>query len=232
MRVLDGDLWVPGDGDRLPGEFAFDPALKQPGFDPIAAARELDAAGWHLRDGVRVKDGRPLVLDAVAATESPATGRFNLLLQQDLARLGIKTNLKSYAYNIIWASAAQGGINQTGRFDLEYSGWQPNSVEDHSYLFRCADRPPNGDNLARVCDPAIEAAAREELDSADPLRQAEGDRAIARRLVDRSDLLFLGFTRDGVGFRDDVAGIVPSVTGMHLWNVWRWRRVPGRAPTG
>jgi peptide/nickel transport system substrate-binding protein len=226
MRTLDGELWVPGESDRLPGEPAYDAALRQPAFDPAAAARDLDAAGWRLAGGVRVKGGKPLTLEAVATTESVATTRFDLLLQQDLERLGIKTNLKSYSYNIMWNSAAQGGINQTGRFDTEYSGWQPNSVADHSYLFRCADRPPNGDNLTRVCDPAIEAAAREELDSPDPLRQVEGDRAITRRLVEKSDLLFLGFTREGVAYRDDLAGVVPSITGLHLWNVWAWHRSP------
>ena len=42
--------------------------------------------------------------------------------------------------------------------------------------------------------------------------------------VEQSDLLFLGFTRDGVGVRNDVTGVAPSITGMHLWNVWAWRR--------
>jgi len=232
MRVLEGPLWVPGDSDRLPGQFAFDPTLKQAGYDPASAARKLDAAGWRLIDGVRRKNGHPLLIDAVATTESTATTRFNVLLQQDLARLGIKMNLKSYAYNIIWAGAAEGGINQTGRFDLEYSGWQPNSVDDHSYLFRCADRPPNGDNLARICDPVIEAAAREELASADPQRQAAGDRALTRRLVERSYLLFLGFDREGVAVRDDIAGVVPAVTGTHLWNIWAWHRLQAATPSG
>jgi peptide/nickel transport system substrate-binding protein len=224
MHSLEGDLWAPGDGDRLPGQFAFDATLRQPRYDPAAAGRELDAAGWRLVDGIRVKSGRPLVLDAVSTTESTANTRFDVLVQQDLKRLGVGTNLKAYAYNIVWASAAEGGINKTGRFNLEYSGWQPGSVDDHSYLFLCAKRPPNGDNFAGICDPVIEAAARKELDSPDPRRQAAGDRAITRRLVEQSDLLFLGFTRDGVGVRDEVTGVTPSITGMHLWNVWEWRR--------
>jgi peptide/nickel transport system substrate-binding protein len=224
MTVLDGDLWVPGDTDRLPGSFAYDPTIVQPKYDPQRAARDLDAAGWTLHGGVRVKSGKPLTIDAVSTTESTATTRFNLLLQQDLQKLGIRTELKSYAYNMVWAGASEGGINQTGRYDTEYSGWQPNSVDDHSYLFRCEDRPPNGDNFTRVCDPVIEAAAREELDSPDPKRQADGDRAITRELIAKSDLLFLGFTREGVAVRDGLEGVVPSVTGQHLWNVWSWRR--------
>ncbi len=225
MRNLDGELWLDADTDRLPGQFAYDASIAQPRYDVAAAARLLDAAGWRMqRDGTRRKNGRALALDFVATTESKTTGRFGLLVQQDLAKAGIRVELKSYGYNQIWASKADNGIFQTGRFDLAYSGWQPNVVADHSYLFRCDTRPPNGDNFGGVCDPAIEAAAREELGaSADPAREAAGDRALTRRLVAQTDVIFLGFNREAVAYRDGLEGIVPSVTGTHLWNAWAWR---------
>jgi peptide/nickel transport system substrate-binding protein len=225
MRDLDGELWLDGESDRLPGQFAYDASIVQPQYDPAAAARLLDAAGWKLApDGTRRKNGRALALDFVATTESKSTGRFGLFVQQDLAKLGVRVDLKSYGYNQIWAAKADGGIFQNGRFDVGYSGWQPNSVADHSYLFRCDTRPPNGDNFGGICDPAIETAAREELGaSADPAREVAGDRALTRRLVAQTDLIFLGFNREGVAYRDGLQGVVPSVTGTHLWNAWAWR---------
>ncbi len=224
MRDLDGELWLDAETDRLPGQFAYDASIVQPQYDPGAAARLLDAAGW-LRgpDGTRRKNGRALALDFVATTESKTTGRFALFVQQDLAKLGIRVDIKTYAYNQIWASKADKGIFQTGRFDLAYSGWQPNVVADHSYLFRCDTRPPNGDNFGGICDPAIEAAAREELGaSADPAREAAGDRALTARLVAQTDVIFLGFNREAVAYRDGLEGVVPSVTGSHLWNAYAW----------
>jgi peptide/nickel transport system substrate-binding protein len=222
MHDLEGELHLAGDTDRLPGSFGYDSSLVQPRYDAAAAARALDAAGWRLKDGIRTRNGRPLALDFIATTESPTTGRFGLFVQQDLAKLGIRTTLKSYGYNVIWAPAAQHGIYQDGRFDLAFSGWQPNAVADHSYLFRCDTRPPNGDNFGRICDPVVDAAARAELGTVDPLREAAGDRALTHRLIERSDLLFLGFTQEGVAYRDGLTGIVPSVTGQHLWNAWAW----------
>ncbi|MDP9104387.1 MAG: peptide ABC transporter substrate-binding protein [Candidatus Eremiobacteraeota bacterium] len=228
MRDLNGELWLDGESDRLPGQFAFDASLVQPPYDPAAAARLLDAAGWRLgADGTRRKNGRALALDFVATTESKTTGRFGLFVQQDLAKLGVRVDIKSYMYNQIWAAKADNGIFQTGRFDLAYSGWQPNVVADHSYLFRCDTRPPNGDNFGGICDPAIEAAAREELGaSADPGRETAGDRALTRRLLEQTDVIFLGFNREAVAYRDGLEGVVPSVTGTHLWNArdWRWSR--------
>jgi peptide/nickel transport system substrate-binding protein len=227
MRTLDGELWVEGDGDRLPGQFAYDPGIVQPRDDPAGAAKLLDGAGWRAgADGTRRKNGRQLTLEFVATTESKATGRFGLLLRQDLAALGIRVDLKSYNYNLIWASKADRGIFQTGRFDITYSGWQPNSVADHSYLFRCDTRPPNGDNFGGICDPAIERSARAELDATDPAREAAGDRALTQRLVERTYLVFLGFNREAVAYRDGLEGVVPSVTGQHLWNADAWRLRP------
>jgi peptide/nickel transport system substrate-binding protein len=224
MRDLDGELWLDADTDRLPGQFAYDATIVQPRYDPAEAARLLEAAGWRLQpDGTRRKNGRVLALDFVATTESKTTGRLGLFAQQDLAKLGVRVELKSYNYNQIWASKADKGIFQTGRFDLAYSGWQPNSVADHSYLFRCDTRPPNGDNFGGICDPAIEAAAREELGAgADPAREAAGDRALTRRLVAQTDVIFLGFNQEAVAYRSGLEGVVPSVTGTHLWNVWAW----------
>ena len=224
MRDLDGELWVNGETDRLPGQFAYDPSIVQPRYDPAAAARLLDAAGWRMSsDGTRRKGGRPLAFEFVATTESKTTERFGLFAQQDLARIGARSELKSYNYNVIWASKRENGIFQNGRFDFAYSGWQPNGVADHSYLFRCATRPPNGDNYGAVCDPAIERAARAELDATDPAAEAAGDRALTRRLVEQTDVIFLGFNQEAVAYREGLEGIVPSVNGEHLWNAWAWR---------
>ena len=224
MRDLSGDLWVNGESDRLPGQFAYDAALAQPRYDPVAAGRLLDAAGWlRSPDGARRKAGKPLALDFVATTESKTTGRFGLFVQQDLGKLGLTVELRSYSYNQIWATRAEQGIFQTGRFDLAFSGWQPNDVADHSYLFRCDTRPPNGDNMGGICDAAIDRAAAEELGATDPQREAAGDRAIARRLVAQTDVVFLGFNQEAVAYRDGLEGVVPAMSGQHLWNAWSWR---------
>ena len=71
------------------------------------ALKALDAAGWRMQpDGTRRKNGRALALDFVATTESKTTGRFGLFVQQDLGKLGVRVDLKSYGYNQIWAAKA------------------------------------------------------------------------------------------------------------------------------
>ncbi len=221
-RKVRGELYRPGDGDRLPGQFAYDPSIRQAPYDPATASRLLDRAGWRLGpDGLRRRAGVPLELAIVIPTGSDGTQRLSLQLQSQLARLGIRAPIKSYQYNLLFAPAQQGGIFAGGKFDLAFYGWQPGEDADHSYLFRCATRPPNGENYGRICDPVIDAAAAREIAATDPAVQARADRAILRELDAQSDLLFLGFDREALFVRSTLRGFEPSVLGHHLWNIDR-----------
>jgi peptide/nickel transport system substrate-binding protein len=223
-RDVRGELERPGDGDRLPGQFAYDPSIRQAPYDPAAAARLLDAAGWPLSDGVRRKNGEPLSLRIVGPAGSPGSERFDLALQAELTKLGIRSEIKAYQYNELFEPAQQGGIYASGRFDLALYGWQPGEDADHSYLYRCDTRPPNGENYGRICDPAIDRAAETELTASDPAVVARADRAMLREIDAQSDQLFLGFDREFVFARAALRGVTPSVLGQHYWNVedWSW----------
>jgi peptide/nickel transport system substrate-binding protein len=224
-RDVRGELHRPGDGDRLPGQFAYDPAIRQAPYDPAGAANLLDAAGWTLHDGVRAKDGVTLSLDIVGPAGLSGAERFDVQLQAALAKLGIRSEIKSYQYNLLFLPAQEGGIYPSGRFDLALYGWQPGEDPDHSYLFRCDTRPPNGENFGRICDPAIDRAAATELAATNRAAEAEADRAMLRELDAKSDLLFLGFDREMLFARRDLDGVSPSVLGRHYWNVetWSWK---------
>lgn len=234
MRDLLGRLYAPGDGDRLPGQFAYDAAITQPRYDLAKARAALAAAGWRLGpDGIRYRAGKPLTLSIVGVAGSKASEQFDVQLQGALTRLGIRAAVKTYQYSLLFLPYQEGGVYARGEFDLAFYGWQPGEDQDHSYLFRCDTRPPDGENYSRICDPVIDRAAREELASSDPAVQARADQRILRRLIARSDLLFLGFDRDALAVRDDLAGVEPSVTGEHLWNAWAWHwTTPGAALSG
>ena len=225
-REVRGELHRSGDGDRLPGQFAYDPSIHQAPYDPAEAARLLDAAGWTLRDGLRRKNGSPLSLDIVGPAVSSGGERIDVLLQAQLLQLGIRSDIKTYQYNLLFAPAQAGGIYASGRFDLALYGWQPGEDADHSYLFRCATRPPNGENYGRICDPAIDRAADTEIAATDPAVAERADRAMLRVLDERSDLKFLGFDREILFARRGLTGVAPSVLGGQYWNLdrWSWKR--------
>ena len=225
-RAVRGDLYTPGDGDRLPGQFAYDPSIKQAAYDPAKAARLLDEAGWKLQGGTRMKDGQPLTLSLVGVSGSSGTDRINVQLAADLEKLGIKTSLKDYQYNLLFDPAQSGGIFASGKFDLTNYGWQPGEDADHSYLYRCDTRPPNGENYGRICDPVIEREAKIELESTDPATIAKADRAMLREIDAQSDVRFLGFDREALYTRNEVHGLRPSVLGHPFWNIEQWTLDP------
>jgi peptide/nickel transport system substrate-binding protein len=225
-KLVRGELYRPGDGDRLPGQFAYDPAIRQASYDPAAAARLLDAAGWRMGPGgVRVHDGVPLSVEIVGISGSSGAERFDVQLQAALQALGIRASLKNYQYDIAFDSAQNGGIFASGKFGLALYGWQPGEDADHSYLFRCDTRPPGGENYGRICDPIIDAAAKREIESTDPAVQAAADKDMLREIDARSDILFLGFDREAIFVRKTLTGVAPSVLGHHYWNLsrWEWR---------
>jgi len=225
-RTVRGDLYRPGSGDRLPGQFAYDPALRQATYDPVAANQLLDGAGWRRVAGIRRQGGVPLTLDIVVPANSSGADRFALQLQSQLSELGIRAPVKTYQYDLLFAPAQEGGIYASGRFDLAFYGWQPGEDADHSYLFRCDTRPPNGENYGRICDPLIDRNAALEITATEPAVQMRADRAMLRELDAQSDLLFLGFDREALFAKHDLAGIQPSVLGRHFWNIerWSWKR--------
>lgn len=63
-------------------------------FDPAAAARLLDDAGWKAgAQGVRQKDGQPLVLTAYESPPQPQNKEMLQLVAQQWARVGVKLNV-------------------------------------------------------------------------------------------------------------------------------------------
>lgn len=58
------------------------------GYDPEAAARELDAIGWTRNGDVRSKDGRQLVIRDVMYSDEVWV-RIAKLIQEDLAKIGV-----------------------------------------------------------------------------------------------------------------------------------------------
>lgn len=58
------------------------------GYDPEAAARELDAIGWTRNGDVRSKDGRELVIRDVMYSDEVWV-RIAKLIQEDLAKIGV-----------------------------------------------------------------------------------------------------------------------------------------------
>ncbi|MDE2482270.1 MAG: hypothetical protein KGN02_08765 [bacterium] len=117
-------------------------------YDP-QAARALAAA-----------HGAMAPLEIVYSSADQTEREIATMVQADLSRAGIAARLHAYAPSLLYGAAASGGIYYGGRFDIAVTGWFGGLDPESSEAWICANRAPNGPNLARWCDARYDAAFR------------------------------------------------------------------------
>jgi peptide/nickel transport system substrate-binding protein len=159
--------------------YADDPGAPWPRYDPLAAARALDALGWR-RDaaGLRRRGGTALALTLVYSNVSAAYRSAAVLLQQQFARAGVRLDLQSFAYSQFYAQASDGGPVAGGRYDLALINYSTNIDPDQAWLLACRERAPRGYNWSRYCNPGADALLAASARAFDPTARV----ALLRRL--------------------------------------------------
>lgn len=134
-------------------------------FDPAAAGRSLDEAGWvRTGSGVRTKDGKELVLRLVAQ-QTPAGQTTATLIADQLKQQGVGTKVE-----IVPPDRFGSDYLMTARFDLIVFEWtkSPYPISHDRPVFQAPRGDSFGNNFGRVAVPEVEELydqALAELDS-------------------------------------------------------------------
>lgn len=214
---------TPAVGDQPPYSYAYDPHAQAPAYDPAGAAQLLDAAGWRIGpDGYRHRGGQKLSLEYVTSVGYAEGVKFAPVFQEDMKRLGVDIEVKTFPTSLLFAAKGAGGIVNNGKFDVLWTGWIGGVDPDDDTLWACDQIPPEGYNLSQYCDPRIDAQERIALGSYDPeVRKAAYWRI--QSLLDEDvpvDFLFWTHLHDAV--RDDLKGYQPAPTVTSFSNPWEW----------
>lgn len=138
--------------------WAFDARADSLAYDPRAAARLLDAAGWKIGDGgTRWKDGRPLQLQLAFPGGSDVTAQLATVAAQEESAIGASVTLKRYSRQIYMLG--NGPIMQ-GRYQMQIYDYHSDYDPDASWLLACDQQSPHGFNVARYCSDFVDAALR------------------------------------------------------------------------
>jgi peptide/nickel transport system substrate-binding protein len=220
-----GHGWIsPRDAARGQFLWAYDSAVRYPSFDPAAAERLLDEAGWRRgAGGLRFRDGQPLQLQ-LAYSASPVNATISILVQQEAKALGIGITLRSYRIEHYYAPASSGGPLYGGKFQLALldGGF---ADPDVSRIYGCGAVAPHGYNFARYCNPSLDALDRAALSTYDISQRlaayAQVQRILARDVP--SFTLWQDRELDIVPRR--LRGFAPSIVSP-LYDVahWSWAR--------
>jgi peptide/nickel transport system substrate-binding protein len=200
--------------------WARDPAVHEPAYDPAAADRLLDAAGWRRgADGMRARNGTPLTLTYVQFPESQTGVRVAVVVHGELQARGIAVTIKSLSNAQLFLPRAAGGTLANGRFDLAYVPWPMGADPDDASLLACDGVA----NYARWCDPQVEALERRALVAPDRAERARLYAAIERRVAAAVPIVFLFDPSYSYAYRDDLRGFFPNAF-TPTWDARRWSR--------
>jgi peptide/nickel transport system substrate-binding protein len=204
--------------DEIQPQFswAYDPAVKEPAYDPRAADALFDLLGWRRgADGMRRKSGVALQLLYVQFPESMTGVRVATAVQAALHDRGIAVTVKSVSNAQLFLPRT--GVLANGDFDIAYVPWTMGADPDDSAVLAC-----NGSsNYMRWCNPAVDALERQALGAA---KQPERKRLygrIARIVADEVPIVYLFNARYLYAYRARLHGFAPNAF-LPTWNAFAW----------
>jgi peptide/nickel transport system substrate-binding protein len=154
--------------------------LDAPAFDPAAAGRLLDAAGWtdHDKDGVRDRGGHQLRLDAlVVERDAPDAGGSR---RADPERDRVIEAWKRAGIGVDVRGGSEGVVMnrlESGDFDVAFVEWSGTADMDLSPWLGSG----KGENLARIASPKLDRALAALAEAWEPAERSRlgGDLAAA-----------------------------------------------------
>ncbi|TXT36465.1 MAG: dipeptide transport system substrate-binding protein [Comamonadaceae bacterium] len=133
---------IPATNPIPPTQWSYNTTIKDDAFNPAEAKKLLAAAG--LKDGFTTD----LWAMPVARPYNPNAKRIAELMQADLAKVGIKAEIKSFEWGE-YRKRMQAGEHQMGML-----GWTGDNGDPDNFLntlLGCASAKSNGSNVAKFC---------------------------------------------------------------------------------
>jgi peptide/nickel transport system substrate-binding protein len=206
------------------------PSIQPTKYDPDAARRLLDDAGWQVgTDGIRQKDGRPLHL--TIATTSGNTLRENVeqLIQAGWKSIGVDVEIKNAAAAVLVGEWADNGIVQRGNFDLAYYGFTPGidpsgtlSPTFHSSQIPDEGNQGEGDNAMRYRNPQVDQWLDEADRTLDQNRRKELYGDVMRQIAQDVPVMYLYNRANVEAVSQRVQGARSHPFRWLTWNIQEW----------
>ncbi len=215
-------------GPWAPESPAYDASVRPLPFDPAAAARLLDEAGWRDTDGNGTRDraGREFEFEILVSAGSTDGRQIDEMLSSELARVGVKATVRP----LEWAAFVE--RVDAGNFEaasLATSASDPNP--DPFPFWHSSQWPPRGLNCGFYGNPEADRLmeeARREMKEDARLKIYHRLHALFR---DDAPAIFVVNASAKYAFRREIAGIATSPLGFSgIWpgpvGWWRTSTAP------
>ncbi|MBF6343028.1 ABC transporter family substrate-binding protein [Nocardia cyriacigeorgica] len=170
------------------------------GFDPEAAARELDALGWIRTGDVREKDGRKLVIRDVMYDDDLWV-QIAQIIQQNLAAIGVQLVIDTRPGAGYFTDVIQPGDFGAAQFIFEGDAFPLSSIPQiYGYY------PDNLQaNFGRIGSPELNDLIERTLSELDPVKAIELANQVDRMVFEEGHSLPLTQSDGSYGVRAEVA---------------------------
>lgn len=194
--------------------WAYTPPAQSYRHDPERARALLRAAGWG---------DRRMRLELAFNQQNATDGAMAVLMQSALANVGIDVEVKGYPQSLLYATIGQGGIVETGKFDLMIEHNLYHSGEpDNSIYYSCSAIDPNGFNDARYCNAEVDRLERSALATYDR-RQRKTAYAKIQSLIDRDvPYIFITWQNEPIASNGHFNGWQPGNLDLSVANAQDW----------
>lgn len=149
------DTLMLGNHFFMPGQAGYRDNSADDTYDPEAAKKGLDEAGWKMQGDYRIKDGKTLTINYAELTGVPTSGNEGALFKQDMAKIGVRVNL------VNTPASDMEKVLTNHSFDVIAFTWQgtpyPMANVRQIYGATAADSTqPSQSNFSQLIDPEVE----------------------------------------------------------------------------
>jgi peptide/nickel transport system substrate-binding protein len=202
--------------------WAADPTAGEDSRDLPQAQALLDEAGWKMgSDGIRHRNGVALAFEMALRSETATDRDRGVLIAAMLHDAGFDVHLKAYNTSMLYATFAQNGILSSGHFQAALTDWYAGVDPDDSTQLMCDQRPPNGWNWSRYCNPQMDAFQRVALTHYDRATRKAAYSKIEHLLARDTPFVYLWWLRQIEAINDDLKNFRPNGI-IENWNSYEW----------
>jgi peptide/nickel transport system substrate-binding protein len=210
--------------------------IPRPKFDPEGAKALLDSSGWTDTDGDGIRecngcttgapDGYKMEMEFITYGEyGEALTLTQQFIAEELQQIGIQTSLSVVEGSVLWAASTDGGIEQSGNFDMDiwddgYAGTDPTDFL-WSYYYSEAAVPDNGYNYGDWINEEFDALLDEAYTLDEDYRQdlfCQMAEILEEELPEA--LLFTAINADAHSAR--LQGVQSTTNDIVTWNAADW----------
>jgi peptide/nickel transport system substrate-binding protein len=211
--------------------------IPRPAFDPEGAKATLEEAGWKDTDGDGIREchgcstgapeGYKMEMEFITYAEyGEPLELTQQLIAEMLGQIGMKLNITVVEGSVLWDLAENGGIEQSGNFDIDlwddgYAGVDPTDYVWEIYSQE-AITPGGGWNIARWDNPDVDALIDQAYTLDEEVRK-DTFCAIADAINEEVPVIHLFTVPNADAYSSRLEGVQSSVNDLVTWNIADWK---------